>query len=657
MLKRDIRKSKSENLLELTNKPILILAVLAIVLYVIELFRLVPTSLMLPFLWINFLIDFIFLVDLIAKGWILGRSYLRSPWFMIDFISTLPIISSTLELFGALGPQLQATRIARGARVARIARIARVARLAKVARVARLATAIRARHGLNFLKSTNTIQETPSFNRALFIGVPVLLFAFILATSIITNNEVTKLQTAITDQVEQAKTQSELNAIAQKYDASNTINPAELAVISSSVDGGQQISVSLQKAYIRADRITGILLLVVLLTIGVSAYISNALANDQSKGRELSILSQCFSPAIIKKFYNSPEVIERFYNQWMTVFFIDIKGFTKAVEKDANDVEGLALKLRKVMDTARREIVITYEGVIDKFMGDAVMGWVGGHFSTHWDLLTDVRQQLNMNELDLIQQDIKSIEREIAELKSQTATDDQNHKLKELQTTLKEAKKTKSKLKAEQNAALEKDPSLQDTLERMTLEYRKRVAKSAVTCCLRISRAVEEIEDPEAFHELKIGIGSGPVLVGNFGATDQIAFTVLGPTVNRSARLEPASAQVGCKILIDQRTYELLKDYDELQFRRLPRIALKGLSSSMTSYEPFFTNQIPNSFLKQFELGVSALEKGNTKEAMSYFEEANTLRKGGDKASEIWIKECAKALENGQTFGVKTMKK
>ena len=65
------------------------------------------------------ILDNIFLIDLIAKCLILGRSYLKSPWFFIDFISTLPIISSAFELVGSLGPQLQATRVARAARVDR----------------------------------------------------------------------------------------------------------------------------------------------------------------------------------------------------------------------------------------------------------------------------------------------------------------------------------------------------------------------------------------------------------------------------------------------------------------------------------------------------------------------------------------------------------
>ena len=307
MQKKD--KSGAEKLLERSNTPILVLAILAIVLYVLELFRVVPRSLMLPFLWVNFLIDFIFLLDLMAKCSILGRNYLKSPWFFIDLLSTLPIISSAFELVGAMGPQLQATRVARGARVARIARVARVARLAKVARVARLATAIRANQGLSFLKMDTGEQETPTFNRSLFIGVPLLLLGFIIASSFITNSEVNKLQGIIQQEINQAQTAENLAAIQQKYDVTKALNPLlENTILTSST--GIEVPISLQSAYSRADRITGIMLLVVLLTIGISVFISSSLAKDRSKKREQSILSQCFSPAIVNKFYNSPEVID-----------------------------------------------------------------------------------------------------------------------------------------------------------------------------------------------------------------------------------------------------------------------------------------------------------------------------------------------------------
>jgi class 3 adenylate cyclase len=645
-------RSKAKRVLERSNKPILFLAGLAVVLYILELFRVIPQEWMGPFLWMNFIIDFIFLIDLGAKSLILGRAYLKSPWFFIDFISTLPIISSSLELAGSLGPQLQATRIAR---VARVARIARVARLAKVARVARLVTAIRARQGLTFLKSEDN-QKTPAFDRALLIAVPVLLAAFILANAYITNEEVNNLKDQLDNQISQVQTQADLETIQEEYPITNAFTQAnEIIHIESPLNVDDVIPLSLSKAYTRANRLAGILLLLILLSIGLSVYISSSLSKDRNSGRERSILSQCFSPAIVDKFYASPEVINRYYNHWMTVFFIDIRGFTQATEKDPDDVEGLALKLRRVMDTARREIVDSHEGIVDKFMGDAVMGWVGGHFSTHWDVQGDVREKLCIDELNLINQDIKKIKREISELDSRVNGHEQD--LAELESILEDAMKDKSALIDRQENAKKQDPDLQNTHEKQTLIYQQQVAQSAVSCCLRITQEVGKIEDPEGFHKLKIGVGSGQVLVGNFGSTDQIAFTVLGPTVNRSARLEPASAQIGCDILIDRSTYDLLKDGDAFQFRRVPRISVKGISKDIISYEPFFADQVTKIFLDKFEQGVSALEEGNNENAITYFSEADKLRPGGDVASKLWLEFSREAIQKGDTLGTKSINK
>ena len=656
MQKNGKLKSGWARLLERSNKPILVLAIVAIALYLLELLRVVPKSLLLPFLWVNFIIDLIFLLDLILKSTVLGRSYIRSPWFLIDFLSTLPIISSVFELMGAMGPQLQAARVARGARVARIARITRVARLVKVGRVARLATAIRAKQGLSFLKIEDDGDEkTPRFNKSLFIGVPILLIGFILASSWITNSTVSKLTETINLEISQAENQVELEAIQAKYDVSLSSNPViETTILHSELNGGQEVPVSLHQAFIRADRITGIMLLVVLLTIGLSVFISNSLSTDRSLRREHHILCQCFSPPIVDRFYSSPEVVNRFFRQWMTVFFIDIRGFTKAVEKDSGDVEGLALKLRKVMDVAREQIVISHEGIIDKFMGDAVMGWVGGHFSVHWKIIEETRKQLYIDEIELVEQDIKSITREIEKAEKRSTDPKQ---LKEFTSTLKEANNKRSELLNLQETTKVKNPQLMSRYQNLLDQYRKEVAKSAVDCCLRIWQEVESIDEPDSFNQLKVGIGSGQVLIGNFGATNQIAYTVLGPTVNRAARLEPASAQSGCKILIDENTYELLKDDSDFTFRRLPKIGVKGIKASISTYEPFFGKQISESFLKTFGEAVEAMEEDKLELAMAKFSKSNELRSGGDTASRILLDVCKKAFDGGESVGIRMMKK
>ena len=652
-----MQKNRLENLLEKTNKPILVLAIIAIVLYVFELFRVVPKPLLYTFLWLNLIIDSIFLFDLLLKCFVLKKSYLKSPWFFIDLLSTIPIISSSLEVIGAMSPQLQAARVARGARVARIARITRVARLAKVGRVARLATAIRANQGLSFLKVDDGVEEhTPRFNRSLFIGVPILLLAFIFANSIITNRAVENLEATIAAEIENAQSMADLQAIEQKYDVSKSFNPIlENVLMPSDLSEGRGVHVSLTSAYERADWLAGIMLLVLLVAIGLSVFISNSLSRDRSIRREQLILSQCFSPPIVERFYSTPEVVDRFYRHWMTVFFIDIRGFSKAVEKDSGDVEGLALRLRKVMDVARQQIVISHEGIIDKFMGDAVMGWVGGLFSVHWRLLENVRKKLYIEELESVEQDIKSIKREVEKLLQMEIVD--RTKLTEHTSALKEAEKHREKWNELQSEALQSDPELSTRHEEAIKEYRTKVAKSALSCCLRISQEVGKIDDPDGFNKLKIGVGSGEVLIGNFGATNQIAYTVLGPTVNRAARLEPASAQVGCEILIDGNTYELLKEESEFKFRRLPHIEVKGISLKKRTYEPFFAHLVPDDFLLTFEKGVNAMEDGKTEVAMAAFNKSNQLREGGDVASQIWLNICKEAFEEGVDVGIRRMKK
>ena len=228
---------------------------------------------------------------------------------------------------------------------------------------------------------------------------------------------------------------------------------------------------------------------------------------------------------------------------------------------------------------------------------------------------------------------------------------------RQLIATLEEAEAHKFTLLEQQIAVLEKEPDLSATYQQLRRVYSQRIAKSAVSCCLRIWQEVGKIEEPNAFNELKIGIGSGQVLIGNFGATNQIAYTVLGPTVNRAARLEPASVQVGCNILIDENTYDLLKEEQEFRFRRVPVISVNGISKAMKTYEPFFANQVSNDFLTTFEKGVVAMEEGKTEAAMAFFSKANELRPEGDAASKIWLATCIAAFNEGQTVGAKTVRK
>jgi len=60
--------------------------------------------------------------------------------------------------------------------------------------------------------------------------------------------------------------------------------------------------------------------------------------------------------------------------------------------------------------------------------------------------------------------------------------------------------------------------------------------------------------------EIRFGVGLnvGEVVYGNVGAPDRLDFTVMGPAVNRTARLESLTKTLGCDILFSQQFAELI---------------------------------------------------------------------------------------------------
>ena len=58
--------------------------------------------------------------------------------------------------------------------------------------------------------------------------------------------------------------------------------------------------------------------------------------------------------------------------------------------------------------------------------------------------------------------------------------------------------------------------------------------------------------------EFGVGLNVGEVVYGNVGSPDRLDFTVMGPAVNRSARLESLTKSLGCNILFSQEFAQLI---------------------------------------------------------------------------------------------------
>ena len=146
-----------------------------------------------------------------------------------------------------------------------------------------------------------------------------------------------------------------------------------------------------------------------------------------------------------------------------------------------------------------------------------------------------------------------------------------------------------------------------------------------------------------------IGINSGNVISGNIGSTKRMEFTAIGDGVNLGARLEGATKQYGCDIIISENTYEPCKDL--VRVRDLDCIRVKGKNEPVTIYElvSLHDESISDDTQKKIELyreGRQFYLARKFSRAMGKFGEILEDIDNKDKASQIQLSRCQHWLQN-----------
>lgn len=90
-------------------------------------------------------------------------------------------------------------------------------------------------------------------------------------------------------------------------------------------------------------------------------------------------------------------------------------------------------------------------------------------------------------------------------------------------------------------------------------------------------------ENDQPIIRIGIGINSDSVISGNIGSSKRMEFTAIGDGVNLGSRLESASKQYGCDIIISEYTFAPCKD--RIWYRELDRIRVKGKNNPVSIYE------------------------------------------------------------------------
>lgn len=118
-------------------------------------------------------------------------------------------------------------------------------------------------------------------------------------------------------------------------------------------------------------------------------------------------------------------------------------------------------------------------------------------------------------------------------------------------------------------------------------ESLERGAQNAVKCALEMNQELALVQEKwlaEGKRPVKtrIGIASGPVIIGEIGAPEKREMTIIGDAVNTASRLEVLNKQYQTDIILSQSTYERARDLVEV--RSLGIVPIKGRREPLPIY-------------------------------------------------------------------------
>lgn len=237
--------------------------------------------------------------------------------------------------------------------------------------------------------------------------------------------------------------------------------------------------------------------------IGLLTQAFNEMVGElRTKAQIREMFGKYVDPRIVAGLIDRPELTDpKGARREMTILFCDMQGFTSFSE--GMTPVGLVNVMNRYL-TVMSEPVRRNNGIIDKYIGDAVMAFWGPPFAAGED------------------------EARLACLAA-----------------------------IEQLAAL---PAFQQELPDLT----------------GVRRGFPQIQ-------IRVGIATGEVVVGNIGSEQTRNYTVIGDTVNIASRLEGANKAYGTRVLIGERTRELAGD--TIEVREIDSVVVVGKSEPERVFE------------------------------------------------------------------------
>lgn len=301
-------------------------------------------------------------------------------------------------------------------------------------------------------------------------------------------------------------------------------------------------------------------LLTIFLTFSI-IYLFRFATEERNKRFIRSTFSHFVTKSVVDELLANPEKIKLGGEKKIcTVMFSDVAGFTTISEKLTP--EALVSLLNDYL-TQMTNIIFKYDGMLDKYEGDAIMAVYGAPVSKENDAYNACISALEM----------------------------------------------------------------QNALTRMRELWRK--------------------QGRDELHA-RIGLNTGPMVVGNMGSETRFDYTVMGDSVNLGARLEPACKQYGVNIMIGPQTYLAAKD--RIIARQLDLLRVKGKTEPVKVYELLGVTEQGVSkdterMLELFASGLNEYLKRDWENALTFFNQALAINPK-DGPSKRYVKRCEVYQQN-----------